>query len=78
MITFDLIYQAKKDGFSGKIFHALCNDKGPTVTLIKNEYNYVFGGFTSLSWSSPEQSEWKRDKSAFVFSLTHETKHSQY
>ena len=31
-------------------FHAKCNQKGSTVSLIKTEEGFVFGGYTNTSW----------------------------
>ena len=30
-------------------FHSLCDEKGPTITIVKVG-EYIFGGYTSLSW----------------------------
>ncbi|CAG8589290.1 15204_t:CDS:2, partial [Dentiscutata heterogama] len=51
---FRLLYCAKRDGFDAQIFHKLCDDKGPTVTLIKIMDIGLFGGYNELSWKSPE------------------------
>ena len=37
------------------------------VTIIKNNLNYVFGGYTSAAWDST--SGWINDLNAFIFSL---------
>lgn len=34
-IKFELIYRATRDGFTSEAFHYHCNEKGPTLTLIK-------------------------------------------
>ena len=47
-----LLYRASRDGFRAATFHARCDDKGPTVTIVKSGNN-IFGGFTELSWQSP-------------------------
>ena len=47
--NFVLIYQASRDGWHSSKFHALCDDKGPTVTVVKNGNN-IFGGYTEMSW----------------------------
>jgi hypothetical protein len=48
------------------------------VSLISTEMGKLFGGFTSLSWSSPSVSDFKKDEKAFVFSMTNRTKHVPY
>jgi hypothetical protein len=50
---------------------------GPTVTLVSSEGGKLFGGYTSLSWSSQTTSEWMKDEKAFIFSLSNRTKHPQ-
>ena len=64
---------AKCDGFDGKTFHNKCNHKGPTLTVIKSEYDYIFGGFTNKIWHKPNQRkmavEYSEDYHAFLFSF---------
>ena len=45
-----LCWRASRDGWGNNIFHSLCDEKGPTVTIVKVG-KYIFGGYTSLSWS---------------------------
>ena len=45
-----LCWRASRDGWDSSRFHSLCDEKGPTITLIKVG-KYIFGGYTSLSWS---------------------------
>ena len=47
--TFVLIYRASRDGWDSSNFHALCDNKGPTVTVVKSG-DYIFGGYTEQSW----------------------------
>ena len=44
-------WHAKTDGWAASTFHRQCDNKGPTVTIIKVN-NYIFGGYTDVSWSS--------------------------
>ena len=46
-----LLYRATRDGFEAANFHANCDDKGPTVTIVKSGNN-IFGGFTEMPWQS--------------------------
>ena len=46
-----LLFQASRDGFAAEAFHSKCDDKGPTVTIVKSG-EYIFGGFTEVSWKS--------------------------
>ena len=45
------IYSGKNDGFDVKTFHNKCDNKGRTIILVKNEYNTIFGGYASESWT---------------------------
>jgi hypothetical protein len=64
-----LLYRASEHGFDASDFHAKCDGKPNTLTLIQTQGGspHVFGGFTRVAWSS--DGEWKSDSKAFVFSL---------
>ena len=59
---------------NAKKFHKSCDNRGPTVTIIKNDLNTIFGGYTSLSWTSSEMTETYSDPEAFLFQLNPNTK----
>jgi len=63
-----LLYKATRDGFSVATFHKLCDDKGPTMTVIKSSEGWLFGGFTTQSWRGAPT--WRADPQAFIFTLT--------
>ena len=46
-----LLMRASEEGFQAQTFHSKCDNKGPTVTIVKSGNN-IFGGFTETSWSS--------------------------
>ena len=46
-----LLYRASRDDWASSNFHSSCDNKGPTVTVIKSENN-IFGGYTEQSWDS--------------------------
>ena len=46
-----LLYRASRNGWAAANFHSCCDNKGPTVTVVKNG-NYIFGGYTDQSWES--------------------------
>ena len=48
-----LCWRATRDGWNATAFHSLCDEKGPTITIIKVG-KYIFGGFTSLPWQPRE------------------------
>ncbi|XP_046567354.1 interferon-induced protein 44-like isoform X2 [Haliotis rubra] len=64
---FNLLYQATRDGCSGQTFHQKFDNRGATVSVFYNTAGYVFGGYTSVSWSSDET--FKPDNQAFLFRL---------
>jgi len=65
---FSLLWRGSRDGFGARTFHSRCNTKANTVTVIKNKNGFIFGGFTSIPWSS--KGGYKEDSKAFLFSLT--------
>ena len=46
-----LLFRASRDGFAASAFHSKCDNKGPTVTVVKSGAN-IFGGFTEKEWTS--------------------------
>ena len=47
-----LLYRGSRDGWDAKDFHRLCDNQGPTVTLVKSSAGRISGGFTTVSWTS--------------------------
>ena len=43
------LYRASRDGWAASNFHSCCDNKGPTVTVIKSG-NYIFGGYSEGEW----------------------------
>jgi hypothetical protein len=66
--SFSLLWRGSRDGFDAATFHRLCDGKANTVTVIKNTNGFIFGGYTSIPWSS--SGGYKTDSTAFLFSLT--------
>lgn len=67
---FNLLYRATRDGSYPKDFHRKCDNKGPTLTIIKTNDNRKFGGYISKDrqYGDPNQVNVK-DKNAFIFSI---------
>jgi hypothetical protein len=66
-----LLYRATTDGFGSNDFHLKCDGHSNTLTILKaKESEFVFGGFTTVSWESSTNGKWKSDPNAFIFSLT--------
>lgn len=65
-----LLFRASEHNYISKQFHTHCDNKGPTVTIIQNEHNYVFGGYTSKSWFTADSySKNVEDPTAFLFGI---------
>ena len=64
---FDLLYAITRDGCSNNAFHEICDNQGPTVTVLYNQYGSVFGGYTRCSWTHTNR--WIDDPTAFLFRL---------
>jgi len=74
---FTLLYKATQHGFKPADFHKRCDVSG-TLTVIQSEEGYLFGGYTSESWTGNNVR--KRDPNSFLFTLTnpHSLPPSQY
>ena len=46
----ELCWRASRDGWAASQFHSLCDGKGPTLTIIRVDNKYIFGGYTAASW----------------------------
>lgn len=65
-VEWQLLFRASRDGFTAQAFHSRCDNKGPTVTIVKSGDN-IFGGFTEISWTS--HCNWVPCHESFLFSL---------
>lgn len=64
---FELQYKTSRDGCSASTFHQLCDGIGPTVTILYNTDNSVYGGFLLKDWKNSEGCI--KDNHAFLFTL---------
>lgn len=62
-----LLYRASRDGWVSKDFHRMCDNKGPTMVIIKSEGGNIFGGYAHSSWDSTGNN--KFDIGSYIFSL---------
>lgn len=46
----------------------MCDNKGPTLTVIQSSQGYLFGGYTPLAWDSKSYN--KHSTEGFIFTLT--------
>lgn len=63
-----LFYRTSRDGWAASNFNSCCDNKGPTVTVIKSG-DCIFGGYTAQSWQSLSTALYKRAPGSFLFSL---------
>ncbi|KAF0519663.1 kinase-like protein [Gigaspora margarita] len=67
---FKLLIRGSRDGFSAPIFHRRCDNKGPTVTIIKvKDKDEILGGYNPFNWESPIESKYCYTTKSFIFSL---------
>jgi hypothetical protein len=75
-----------RDGWEARDFHSRCDGKGATLTVVRSEEGYVFGGYASVPWASSGgtcvrvcmsvcthvcvSSDNKPDTHAFIYTLT--------
>ena len=74
-IKFNLLYQISRDGDNISTFYNKVKNKSPTLILIKSKSGYKFGGYTTNTWES-NSDDYKKDKSAFLFSLNKKKKYN--
>ena len=71
--TTELLYRLTRDGDTPQAFHSRCDNKGITITFIKNYSNgYRFGGYTTVPWTG--NNDYQPDSKAFLFSLNNKKK----
>lgn len=64
----NLIYKISNDGASTYTFHEKCDNKGPTLTIVKTDTGHIFGGFNPVSYIS--ESIYSECDDSFIFSLS--------
>ena len=69
------VYNAEKDGWTYDSFIKKVLKKKNLLTIIKTEFGKIFGCFVSIPRTQYQR--WEKDEKAFIFSLTHQTKHEQ-
>lgn len=69
-LSYTLIFSTHLDSnedSSSESFHNACDDKGPTLTIIKDRKGNKFGGFTTIDWNS--NIKFEPDDLGFLFSI---------
>jgi len=73
--SWQLLFQASKAQFSAYTFHQKCDSKkGPTVVVVKTNTGHVFGGYTTIPWTST--GGYRVDAKAFIFKLREPKMHT--
>ncbi|KAF2075721.1 hypothetical protein CYY_002964 [Polysphondylium violaceum] len=70
---FNFLYQGMGDELQSAYgFHRACDDRGPTVTIIKSSEGCVFGGYNNNSWQ--KDGIYVYDPDSFIFTLVNKVK----
>ena len=73
-LKYELLYIGTRDGFTNEAFHSKCDDKGPTVFVVRLQNGRRIGGFASQSWHN-RGAPGIIDNEAFLFSLDNKIKY---
>ena len=68
-VGYKLIYRASEHGGEAEDFHEQCDGVEGTLVIIKTKDDFLFGGYTKVSWDEEEEGKEKNDTNAFVFSI---------
>merc|ERR1712183_6889 len=71
--AFEILYRSSRDGFSSAAFHAKCDGRGATLTIIETAGGRVVGGYSNAPWKSPEIPQYESANRAFLFALSGKT-----
>ena len=69
IIDFKLLYRKSRDGIYAKDFHNKCDGISKTISIVKSNTGYKFGGYSSNKWSENFFTWVYDDYNSFVFSL---------
>ncbi|GES77040.1 hypothetical protein GLOIN_2v1624336 [Rhizophagus clarus] len=66
---FRLLLRGTRDGFTAETFHKLCDNKGPTVTILRvKDTRELLGGYTPTNWDASLE-DFSYSARSFIFSL---------
>ena len=69
IIDFKLLYRKSVDGKWAKDFHRKCDNISHTISIVKSNSGYKFGGYANYKWTENAFSWVYDDLDSFVFSL---------
>jgi hypothetical protein len=49
-VKLSLLYRTSEHGFLSKKFHDFCDNRGPTITMVKSEEGHIAAFYNSNSW----------------------------
>eukprot|EP01084_Bolivina_argentea_P126552 224058_1 len=64
---FKLLYKASQHKYSANKFHELCDGHGPTLCIIQSNFGNIFGGYSSIKWTTIKHNCYNEDENAFLF-----------
>lgn len=67
-----LIYKGSKDGFKQSVISQKCNNQGPTFSLIRSNYNRIFGAYAEKPLNNI--CDFTKDEKAFIYSISDKQK----
>ena len=76
-IKFELLFKMSENGTNSEDFNKHCDNKGPTLTLVKTTKNKIFGGFTPLNWNIEGKEIKDLNNQTFIFSLNLKKKYNK-
>ena len=74
-IRAELLYRLSENDNQISVFHELCDNKGPTLTLFHVNNGNKVGIYTPLSWDTSRN--WKSDMETFIFNLNKNQKYKK-
>ena len=63
------IFRASDHEFDNDAFHKHCDGKANTLTIIHNSHGKIFGGFSTIPWTSSNQMMSKAKSGCFISSV---------
>ena len=69
---YELLLRGSRDGFTSVAFHKICDNKGPTVMVLKiMGTREIIGGYSPLDWTSPFLWRYGSTSDSFLFSFAY-------
>ena len=73
-IKLTLLFQSSRDGDRLSTFYNKVSNKSSILIIIKSNYGYRFGGYTTLNFQNTNN--YKQDEKAFIFSIDKKKKYN--